>query len=398
MKHIVKWCVLFCTTLLWGQQINPILESDSAKALLQIDGTVDISSSGITNSFINRIYDDGFFTEEVKGDVVDKLQERSNRYQNRAQIGLLYATQGKKLNWSVELKDVSNSAFTFDKSLFQLMMYGNKPFTGQNLQLGDVDFVSQRYQSLGFGVNKEFGKWTVGLGLNVLKGSYFDMFSLQNGELYTAQDGSEVKAKGTLKALNSESHEGKNFGGFGVSFNGLIRRELSEQLYIELVANDIGFINWTKLNTIEGELDKSLTPKDLNSSLTLNTTEFTLAQLSGITQDTSSFRYRTAGSVSLRTKAQVTEKLFARAGVIMFTQKGAIPLVYINPMYVIKNKHAIGVTLQAGGFSNKDIVLNYELKIKEKFNLGVNVNALEALISPKKTSSQGLNAYFISYF
>ncbi len=398
MKSVVKiWFLLF-VGIGYSQQVSTILESDSSSSFLQLGGTIDIASSGITNSFINRVYVDGFFNDEVKEDVTNRLHDKSNRYQDISSLGLLYATKNKKLNWSIELKDVKNSSMTFSKNVFSLLMYGNKPYTGVNLDLDNTLFVSQRYQSLGFGVNRALGKWTFGVGVNVLKGAYFDMFSLTNGEFFTAEDGTEVRAKGNLKSLNSETHRGTNFDGIGVSFNGIIRRDISESLSIELAANDIGFIDWKELSQVDGVLDKTFTPTEIDSALNFNTTDFTLTELSGLEQSKTSFRYRTAGNVSLRTKAQLSDKLFARVGALMFIQKGAVPLVYINPMYTWKGKHALGFTLQAGGFSNKDIILNYELKIKQKYNVGININALEALINPNKTSSQGLNAYFISYF
>ncbi len=398
MKKIVSIILLTVTSLGLAQNQQTILEVDSIKAIISLEGGVSIQSSSITNSLINKVYSDGFFTNEVKQDVVNRLDKFNTRYSDNSYIQLGYKTGGKKINWSVNLRQRSNSFAQINANFLKLTMYGNKQFRGQDLNLGNTIFVTQLYQSLGFGLEKNINKFTFGGSLNVLKGSYLDFFSIEDGSLFTAQDGTEILAKGKIRSITSDSHSGKDWSGLGLSFDASVQYDVSDELLFRLEADDIGFIKWKSLKHTKGTIDKALTPYQinlLNPSASFNS-KIKLDEILGLTSQNSSFTYRTAGNVHFLAKAKIRKNISMRAGVRVYTTAGAIPLVYLNPMYKLK-KHALGLTLQAGGYGYKDIILNYEWVIANRVHLLVNANVLEALLAPSTTSSQGLNASLLYY-
>src|SRR5206468_11359245 len=114
-----------------------------------------------------------------------------------------------------------------------------------------TEYLSYNYDQLRIAVQKKFGtgknKWEEGLGLSVLTAKYGSSLQMDQGTLFTEQNGEYLDATYdfTYFIADKSNHGRFQVDGVGFSFDEYLSWISSNnKSRIILFANDIGFIGW----------------------------------------------------------------------------------------------------------------------------------------------------------
>lgn len=254
--YVIGFVFLFVAAK--SQQENYFSLSDTSNF---VSTYIDVSynSNNLSNRFVNAFRNSGFITDELKTETSQKLNS-NNRFGGDLFVDILakinYDTLFNRPNLSLVfgLQNREHIDLKFAKNAFDLMFFGNKPFAGDTLNLGELSMNIYRYQKLKLGLlneNKEEGMVT-GIFINLIKGEMNQMLYSQNTTIYTENFGREVSLS-SLAFYNASDTKNKNFwalNGAGVSFDLFGEFELRKRGKISFYVTDIGFINWNRNSTI----------------------------------------------------------------------------------------------------------------------------------------------------
>lgn len=253
--YIIVFLFLFVSGK--SQQENYFSLSDTSN-FISLYTDASYNSNNLGNKFVNAFRNSEFLTDDLKSEASQKLNS-NNRFGGDLFVDILakinYDTLFKRPNLSLifGLQDREHIDLKFSKNAFDLMFFGNKPFAGDTLDLGELSMNVYRYQKLKLGLlneNKEEGMVT-GIAINFIKGEMNQMLYSPSTTVYTEEFGREVSVS-SLSFYNGSDTTNNGFwalNGAGVSFDLFGEFELKKRGKISFYVTDIGFINWNRNST-----------------------------------------------------------------------------------------------------------------------------------------------------
>ena len=208
MKTSFKLLAIFLSVSAYGQQVDSFaflgnsFDRQWAPGSMKVSGNADFASNAINTQMINDVVFRSSFTPEAKQKFLDGTQDRVNLYSS------LNATVEVKLDsqWGVYASSQSFGSFFGNKSLSELLIFGNAPFIGQTVSSSDLRFL--RYQKSGIGATYNLNqskKLQSKASFGVTALSNYRAVSSSNISLFTAPGGEYIDVNAENLALSEKS-------------------------------------------------------------------------------------------------------------------------------------------------------------------------------------------------
>lgn len=358
------------------------------------------SSNAITNGYINQALGDGYIGEEYKQQVLEKLKD-NNRLGALLDINILHKQQLKKFTIVGALRGRNYRHAYFTNDMFELLMYGNKPFEGKTANLAPTRMYQSVHQEMYLGIEKylDSSNILIGGGIGLQKISFAKNQYLTKGDLYTAPQGRSLNFD--VVFLNEEANRSgseltRNVG-WGATLNLYAVKQLKNGNQLSIELKDFGF------NTVEYErtfdVDSSYQFEGIEATEFFNfsnsgfkdPTDQEIDELLGLERSSYSKTYITTSSIHLSYKHNFSDKLYSYVGIRQLFPAPYTPLVYVKPYYAPIPFLALGPSLAYGGFSNFDLGISFRGTISKTFFFTYDFLYLETLLFPNASTGQGFN-------
>ncbi len=248
--------ILFSSGL-FGQQFLPeyIPYDTVQKMTLLTKAHFNYQTSSIPNYFASYFLNGGKITQEHKDNVSNGLrmsntagaeQVFSLRFTDFSSHPFKDSTFGFYLN--IEHHD--HIGINYSKSLFDLVFYGNGPYTGETVDIVPANFTRSTFQKFGFGVTEV--NTGSSFGISVVKGQSFSMMDFSKGNFLTDDSTANISFDYAANIARSDTNKTKwsAFNGIGMSidfaWNFKVGQDsiLPDYLNFQLRVQNAGFLVW----------------------------------------------------------------------------------------------------------------------------------------------------------
>jgi hypothetical protein len=377
---------------------------------IQLNTQAQFGSNAIHTSFINTFLTGNFIDNEMKASVSDQLFKSNNT------LGFDWNTEVSFTNYNDTLlgKDwgyhlgISNRIygdFAFEKNLFDLAFYGNKPFQGQNVSLAPAHGEIVFYQQFKLGFIKSFysekEQHKFGFSLSFINGNNRMMFDSGRMTMNTDSAGNFVDVSAQVQLLRTNpdysyflSNNGSGLA-FDIGYDGCI----NDKHNIHLSVNDIGFIGWTRPGQI-AEIDSNLhfTGVQINNIVTATGDEFT-SFADSLNAQYVKTRVETLGTMMLPmninfnyTYALKPQVIYLQAGIQTKMLRSFYPFIYAKGIFYPSKNVMLSAMFGYGGFSKFNFGVDIGFEFAKGYSLLVYSKNLEGVIP--NTFGTGLSAGF----
>lgn len=412
--HKYQYGFYFCLLLL-GNIYNaypqfPITEDISHQEyFLSLNSQLDVNSTGLTNHFVSSIYKGKYISDNLKKNTESFLNTNYNLsgYQFNTSVFLNIPGNKYDINYFIGFENHNFLELTFNKYLFQLVLYGNKDFAGKYVPLGNFLYKNLNFQQLKAGFYKTWrGQDAIQRimgGLGYCNGQSLMQFSLPKANFFTHPNAEELTLDMYLEMKRSDTLDSR-FGaenGSGICLDaGYFYQDKSN--VFELRLNNFGFIRWNRkshsyikdtLINFEGfEIQNifiidSSTLAGLGIDTILN--EYAYAKA------TAPFTEMIPMSFSFTYKRYFLRNLLSLT--LHYNQYFFLrnnPLVKISPALHLPCKSSfvtVYADFQYGGYGRFNCGLGVSARINKGFYFDIRSSYINSYLSPK--NSAGLGAY-----
>lgn len=377
-----------------------VRDENALPGFAALTGEYSLMATGITNRFFLDFLNGNYIGNEQK-DYIEGRLARSNRYAYQLSLSLTGAAAlSESTRFIADLSARQHNSAVFSKDLFKLFFRGNKPFAGATAGLDPFRFTSFDYQSFSVGLNKSLldSKLKMWAGVSLIRGGNFRYAETDQFSLYTEQYGAYIEVEGELKARIAPGSPGlvaRNNGLGGSAFLGFdykIGRSI-----LGLSVSDLGFVQWGSMKTYALNGRVNYAGKEIPNIFSFSDTLLTsysadsLASELGVDIYEENFLYRLPTFIKLTYVYKHSEALMFISGVEIITGLGAIPRVFLKPVYALSDNLYIQGALMYGGFGRMNLELGAAASVGKRFFAYVNLNAAGLLVAANKTGGQGLS-------
>ena len=366
---------------------------------LRIDYTYFVNSNSITNGFVNTSFGGGHLDSDLKQAVTDKLGS-NNRVGVEFDGRLQYKHVGEKLNLLVGLRSRDHLNGRFSDGLFNVILWGNAPYAGDQLDFSPFKISYFHTQELSVAVEKaNYDNGIVlGGGISYLKGSRFAQAEITRGDFFTAEYGAHVELDLAMEYAYADASDSRlgSWYGNGVALQGWLYKELGDAMLVASIS-DLGMVSWSDLTSykadttyfFEGiEVENIL---ELDDSLFNDTQTDSLPAALDLVATSGSQTYFLPADINLRYVQPIGDKTNLMVGLRQLLNANYRPRISGTVAHRLGDSFALKGTLAFGGYSNLDVAAGAVFDSGRKFRLSLDLYYLETLIS-SKTAGQGISA------
>jgi hypothetical protein len=295
--------------------------------------------------------------------------------------------------------------FVYEKSLYDLLFYGNSPFRGQTISLAPAHGEIVMYQQFKLGFIKSFHTETdehkFGFALSFINGNNRMMFDSPRLTMTTDSAGNYVDVNGQLNLLRTNpdysyflSNNGSGLS-LDISYDGCI----DKKHYIHMSMNDLGFIGWTRPGDI-ATIDTSIhfTGIQINNIVTATGDEFQNFADSLGTKYVKT-RVESLGTTAIPmgitlnyTYAAKPEKIYIQGGVQTKMLRSYYPFVYAKGIFYPHKSIMLAAMFGYGGFSRFNFGIDMGFEFGKGYSILLYTKNVEGVIP--NTFGTGLSAGF----
>lgn len=365
-----------------------------------INGEYSLMSSGITNRFFLDFINGSYIDNAQKQYIYGRLSD-ANRFGYQLNLSVSgAATVNRSTRIIAAVSASQHNSAVFSKDMFYLFFRGNKPFAGKTADLDPFKFTSFSYQTFSVAINKSNADNRINFwaGLSMIRGGSFRQAEAENLKLFTEQYGAYIEAEADIKARVSAGKPGliANKNGIGASFFGGFDYRIGKSI-IGFAVSDLGFIQWDKMKTYKANGLIRFEGKEIPNILGFSDTLLTsysvdsLAAEVGVDIDEENFLYRIPTFIKLTYVYKHSEEWMFISGVEVVTGLGAIPRVFLKPVYALTDNLYIQGCLMYGGFGRLNLELGATAHLGKQISGYANLNVAGLLLAANKTGGQGLS-------
>lgn len=369
------------------------------KHQLRVDYESFIHSNSVTNGLVNTALAGEFIDADTKQAVSDKLGS-NNRFGFGLTGRLQYKHIGEKLNLLVGLRSRDHLDARFSSDVANLIMWGNAPYAGTQMDLSPLRITYFHTQELSLGLEKtDYGNGIAfGGGLTYLKGARFAQANITRGDFYTEEYGAFVELDLAMEYRYGDADVSRTAGwyGNGVALDGWFYKELGNAMLVASIS-DVGVVSWSDLTTykadtlyrFEGvEVDNVL---QLDDSLFADSQTDSLPAVLELKAGSGSHTYMLPADINVRYVLPLTDKTNLLVGVRQLINGNYRTRLRATVAHRFSDKFALKGTLAYGGYSRLDAGLGAAFDTGGSFRVSVDAFYLETLLS-SKSSGSGLQA------
>jgi hypothetical protein len=377
---------------------------------IQLNTQAQFGSNAINTSFINTFLTGNFIDNAMKASVSDNLSKSNNTAGFDWNTEVSFTNYNDTLlgkNWGFHL-GISNRIygdFAFEKNLFDLAFYGNKPFQGQNVSLAPAHGEIVMYQQFKLGFIKSFysekEQHKFGFSFSFINGNSRMMFDSGRMTMNTDSAGNyvDINAQVMMMRTNPNYSNFLSNNGSGLAFDIGYDGCINERHNIHISVNDIGFIGWTRPGDIVN-IDSSIhfTGIQINNLVTSNGQEFSNFADS-LDDKYVKARTEALGTMMLPmninlnyTYAVKPEKIYLQGGVQTKMLRSFYPFVFAKGIFYPHKNIMLSAMFGYGGFSKFNFGVDLAFEFAQGYSVLVYTKNVEGVIP--NTFGTGLSAGF----
>ncbi len=380
-------------------------------------------SNALTIDLASTYFNNGFINDGMK-DVVSGKLKTSNNFGAGFNYELNYRRSpdslfGTKFSYyQVGFRDVYHLDARFNRDVFELYFRGNKKYAGQTADIGDFEFKQLFYQQLYFtfghqvmnngdyiSFDKDRFEYSVGLSFN--KGHKLLTIEAIDASLFTQQDGEYLDLDADLEIHTNDSAKNDKiaFNGIGGSIDLYFKWTDKKCRQLEFTAKNLGLIAWNNQSSYVAA-DTSFRFEGVDISDLFDFTDSvtnTISLDSSLVEPYLTNRTKKSHNTLLPALIKLKYSLpVKKIKTIMSTEVGYLLYANCKPyirqtfQYRINSVHSVGLSLSYGGYSNFNVGLNYELRLKN-WNFQLKSDAITGYFM-KDATSQGAFVSLSKYF
>jgi hypothetical protein len=380
---------------------------------LGLFGDFSLNSSALTNSFYAPFLKGGTITEELKGDVQNRMGG-FNTFGLDLDYGLKYSHRidslfGKPIGLIIfaSVADRQHADASFSTNLFNGIFSGNKQFEGDTVKLAGASVNWLTYQQAKIGAAYEDGRTTIGASASFIMGEQLFRAELNRADLYTAEFGTELSLDLNMSILRSDTASSEIGAGNGYGWSTDLFFEYGDRVWGNFLfeIRDLGQITWNE-ESLEFNTDTSYHFEGfyVPSLLDLQDSVQWAGQSDSLSDAvTPSF---TKGSRSTALPAWLTltyAKVLKNPNYTIYTGVRHRVNANYNPYFFIRCSRLLGsfiaeATFGYGGYGGVNFGLRASANFRNKVRFFVSGQYIEGIVAPKLTGSKGLSAGLTFFF
>lgn len=383
--------------------------SDLALQEIIVKGNGMINSNAVNLSFSAAALRNRFIAEELKQAVAEDLAATNAfEYTIDAEAGYRFVApkfffhSPSLLSFNMKIGSVQQSTFTED--LFKVSFFGNADYAGQTADFSGSRDLQYNYRQLRLGMQKQFlhkaNQWETGIGISYISAIKGQEILLHEATLFTEENGEYLDAD-----YNMEYHKAdtSNNGSLQTDGHGFAADLLLSYLLhngksrLTFLINDAGIIAWNKHSLLytadssvhfEGvEVNDFLTQSD---STIFQFNGDTLLKKTGATVHNGAFTTALALRFSLAYFQKWSDRWVTVAGITYRPLPDLMPLIFIQPQYVITGWLTAGCSFAYGGTAGFGLGLTGAVNLQEKFRFTIASQNILGIIMSAQTTSTSL--------
>lgn len=301
--------------------------------------------------------------------------------------------KSKKWNYRIGLYYKDLASVSFNKTLANIALNGNKMYAGKSVNFGPCNITYLTYQQLYLGAERNIGKSTVGFGISLLNGTNFKQMNVKRAQLFTESEGQYIDLDTDFEVKYNDNSNISN--GLGMSAS-LSYKYLDEKNNFIFNVSDLGFIKWNSLLTYGTNKQYHFDGIAITDIFNFDESAFSNVNLSSV-QSILDITATNQNHV-IATPATISAdylRSFGKLGIgtgakyMLFINYN--PKLYGRLSYDLSENWWSAATISYGGFGGFDYELAIGGQIKNKLYISINMHYAEWLISPSNTSGQGIN-------
>lgn len=357
---------------------------------LELTGHYALNSSSLDNRFSNAVLTSDFLSEQLKSHTEQRLN-RSNTIGFGLGAALKYKHQLDHFNLTIGYNNQLISSNEVTRNLFRLVMNGNAPYAGQNLDLSGNQINIRSYQALELGFEKSAKDgWLYGAALNGYLSTFDYQADLKRGSLFTESDGSQIRFDPEFEMTYTDS-DSKN--GLGLGLDGYLVKKHGTGMVIFQI-EDLGFITHANQTSISVDSSYAFSGIEIEDIFNIRDENFdvetdSLHKIFGVAKNQQRKTRFTPMTITLGIQEVLGEHLLMEVYANYRFINAYRPQVIVKPNVIFKNNLSIAPVLSVGGFGRADIGLSLAYH-HHRFYGVLDVMELENLVAQKSTSGRGI--------
>jgi len=211
------------------------------------------NSNSLSNEFSKAYNNSEYLSKELKDQQMSQLGES-------VKVGRVY--RGELGAWFKSRKE-QNSPFFYvgvdfqevldgqvDKDFVGLVLYGNKHYAGQQVDISNTEYTNDYFNRVKFGMGKAFGNGeivhTLSAVLGLTIGQNHDYLKVNNAGLFTQEDGDYIDVSIQAETKLADTVWGSLFtvNGLGASADLHYSMYKEKDFFLAINFQNLGFVNW----------------------------------------------------------------------------------------------------------------------------------------------------------
>lgn len=372
-----------------------------SSSMIQLRGAGLLGANSLDNQFFNKSFFGGHLEDQHLNKLNDKMKSQ-NRAGMFANAGIDFYnfrdTLFRKRQWGIRAGASTNyhANMSYSKELFQTIYRGNKSFVGDTAQLGPLAANFQAWQKFSVGIfNKQ--NWS-SVSLSLVAGQQYHSLIVSQADLYTSSLGDSLSLSYTGDYLRSDSTRNgfANGSGLGLALDFDFNLPLQDHKgVISISVQDIGFVAWNKRSQrFSFDSLTTWTGIEANNIFKLNTDTLDLPNLKdtlNYSRRNTAFTAPLPASIHLRYSRFFSEKNFYEAGITIWPNRAAVPLIYAGMSHFIGANFLLSERISYGGYGKFGVGIEAQWMPKGTWFLRAGTNHIEGFVSKNTYST---SAYF----
>lgn len=205
-------------------------------------------SDGLNKDFLNTMIYGGFITDSMKTNWIN-LGDFNNNFYSEFSNGFSFRSSQYNIGFSAYDRNLINASFSDD--FMRLVFYGNFNYQNETLNFSNTNIRIDRFQQYKIDYTLNYNSTRIIVGASFLAGNHHSTFIVNNGSLFTDNDGIRLDLDYDLQAFITDTSSLDPFvrNGNGLALD-ISTEFMLENHKIKIYLQDAGFIMWNSKSTI----------------------------------------------------------------------------------------------------------------------------------------------------
>lgn len=158
-----------------------------------------------------------------------------------------------KKGWGIKVRNTYYNSAKLSKDLLNLMFYGNKPYAGSTINIGDSKFETWYFSSIDYNFDVLLDSvYPLQLTLSLHSGHDHNYYGVKMASVYTDPQGAYLDMDLDYKTRDKDG-DAHPMAGLGVSIGAAIELPVKEKGSLQLSVSDFGAMYWNQGNVLNAD-------------------------------------------------------------------------------------------------------------------------------------------------